>query len=282
MKKLIVLITLAIVTVANAGFFASTDRCSYTGSLTKYETLADAQNAQNAVGGPYAIPNRATDLPYDTGYRDAGIFIVNDAASYYDNYNILATAWWYTTDTANGEYSGWGNPNNTNTGFMQLYDSDSSTVTTASGAFNSSLTEFTLQETGGNAGSADYARLWHAPGVGGAAGLTAGTYIEYSMDITFGGLNGAYDSGLGMYYASGHPTSVDGAFNAIFQNTNTVDTQYNGFYVVDFTFGMDNWAYGQGDALNGALTPSEFGSSVPEPATMVLLGLGSLLIRRKK
>jgi hypothetical protein len=277
------------VALADSSFFVSTDRVSYTGTVTRYDSLVDAQNGTNSVGGPYTIPARNTAAPYNTAYRDAGFFFSKDMPSYYADSNILATAWWYTTaantngaamdDPSGNRYqSGWGNPNNTNTGFLQLYDGNGSTDTSANGYFSGyaggKYTEFTLEVSGQNANAADYARLWPAPAVGGAAGLSAGVYHSYDLDITFTGLEGVV-SGADIV-ATDHPDGVNGTFNAIFENTNTLDAAYRGFYVLNFTFGMDNWAFAQGDAaLNGDLSPSLFATHVPAPgaALLALIGL---------
>jgi hypothetical protein len=276
-------------TQAHADFFASTDRVSYTGTVTRYGTLADAQSGANATG-TYAIPDRVTDAPYNTGYRDAGIFFSSNAPNYSTNSNIFLTAWWYSTvENTNGKpkddtsgdryYSGWGNPNNNNTGFIQLYDGDGSTSTAAKGYFSNYsggyYRNFNLQVAGGGADYAnDWARLWQAPGVGGAGNLTQGIFHSYNLNITFGGLQGSLLPG-GWIEANNHPDSVTGTFTAIFQNTNTADSQYHGYYAVNYTFGLDNWAYGQGnDALNGDFSSSQFAAPVPIPAAFWLLGSG--------
>ncbi len=274
---------LATMAFADAKFIVSTDRVSYTGTLTKYATLADAQAQTNPVGGPYTIPNRDTAAPYNTAYRDAGMYFVKNMPAYDpQDANILLTAWWYTTDPNHGAYSGWGNPNNTNTGFLQLYDGDGSTETAASASFSdwdgTYWTTFTLEVNGLNAiydandPSNDYARLWHAPGIGGAGGLTKGIFHTYDLDVTFGGLQGQAVGGD--IVATDHPDSVVGTFTGIFENTNTLDPQYNGFYVIDYTFGMDNWAWGNQGDLNGAFSDSLF--AVPAPGAVVLgmIGLG--------
>jgi hypothetical protein len=268
------------------GFFVSTDMSTYNGTLTKYGSLDDAQKQQNSIGGPYTIPDRVTGAPYNTGNRDLGLYFAKNWGG--ENANILLTSWWYTTDLNHGQYSGWGNPNNTNTGFIQLYDADGSTSTASSGSFGNfngtNYTTFHLQVSGQNAASDDYARLWQAPGVGGAAGLTRGIFHSYSLDIVFGGLEGTVEAG-GVIRAIDHPDSVSGTFSAIFQNTNTLDSQYLGFYRVAFNIGMDNnWAYGQGGLLNGSFSRSEF--ATPLPGAVVLLGAGLVRLarygRRKK
>lgn len=259
-----------------AGFAAATDRTSYTGTVTRYATLADAQAGANAIG-TYEITPRDTAAPHNTAYRDAGVFFVKNAPHYYTDSSIFLTAWWYTTNPDNGAYSGWGNPNNTNTGFTQLYDDNADTTTSAQGFWNSARNQFTLQASGANSGASEYARLWHAPGVGGAAGLTRGVFHSWSIDVTYGGLAAVFNNGG--WESTAHPASVSGSFDALFENTNTLDPQYQGYYVVSYSFGMDNWAWANRDSLNGAFSDSYFYSTTVIPAPgAALLGLLGLAV----
>lgn len=110
---------------------------------------------------------------------------------------------------------------------------------------------------------------------------TLGTFISYQVDVTFGGLAGKADQvdGTGIL-ATNNPTSVNGTFKSIFQNTNATDHTYNGFYVATLTFGLDNWAYDQGSNLDGegAVESLFWGysrpDSVPEPSPLVVLAFG--------
>lgn len=305
------------ISAAHAGsdFAISTDRVAYTGTVTRYATMDDLNNDVN--GAIYAIPDRVTDSPFDTGSRDIGMFVVNNTPSVYSNANILVTAWSYTTtdntninpdtglpyekDHADGDrlYSGWGNPNNTNTGFLQMYDLDGSTdsqLDAAFGGFDGSYyRELSLSLHGAGATydpdvvPNDYARLWPAPQVGGSAGISVGLFHSYELDVTFSGLEGV-EIAPGVIEATNHPTGVVGTFTAVFENKNATwypdstwaDSTHEGFYKVEYTFNMDNWAYGMGDeALNGDFDSSYF--ITPEPATMSLLGLGAIaLIRRRR
>ena len=75
---------LAIVALAGASLAqavplsASLDNFTYSGTVTRYATLADAQNQTNPTGGPYTIQtvsngprNTRTDLTLDDGRRYA-------------------------------------------------------------------------------------------------------------------------------------------------------------------------------------------------------------------
>jgi len=251
--------------VQASSFYASTDMFSYTGSVTRYATLDDARAGLNSIGGPYTLPSRATDAPYNTPYRDAGIYFVNNAPSYATNANIFLTAWWYTTDAANGAYSGWGNPNNTNTGFVQLYDSAGATSTASNAYFSgwdgTNYTQFNMAVQGQNATYENsYARLWHAPNEGGAGSLTSGVFLDYGLTLTAGGLQGTYDPVTGLVKSTDHPDSVSGLFWAIFQNTNTTDPTLNGYYVANFALG---WTTGPTARVRRSTARSARASSGP-------------------
>ncbi len=273
---------------ANAvDFIASTDRVAYTGTVSTFDTIDDAINNANATG-VYGIPNRATASPFDTPSRDAGIYFLNnfDDGNGVSSENFFATAWWYTTDTNHTRYSGWGNPNNTNTGFVQLADDDGSTTgskTASFGDFDGTFwTSFTLQANGSFATHADdFARLWAAPTVGGPADETYGLMYSWNLDITFTGLEGV-ESGGGVIEAIDHPEGVTGTFTAVFVNEGS-NSALNGFYRADFTFSMDSWAYGQDESLVGGPIDGSHFVVLPAPfsaSVFALAGLGAMRRRR--
>lgn len=262
-------------------FFMSTDLMSYDMTMTKYATLSDAQNATNALGS-YTLTDGATN-----DRRDMGTYFVRDVATFDTDQAIFLTAWWYTTDPNNGQYSGWGNPNNTNTGFIQMYDGDASTVTTWDAQWsvlNAGVADgstFTLSAQGAGADyTSDFARLWHGA-TGGAGSLTRGIFHNWNFQYSASGLTADWDNTHGLYAAYDHPDAVTGSISGIFENTNTTDTQYNGFYVFNGTLNVGSWAYAQGGNLNGAFSDSAFGA-VPEPGSMALLGLAALAGLRKR
>lgn len=249
----------------------STDRFSYEGSVTVFASLTDYTN--NAGGAVHAIPSfTAGSTTYDG--RDLGIFVVQDYANYYADSNIFLTAWYYTI-SPNG--AGWGNPNNTNTGFIQMYDANSSTDTSLTGGWTS-LNQFVLSLTGANADYAnDSARFWPAPTVGGAGSLSDGTFLSYELSLTANFANSATLNGDGLYELNEDPTSVAGTLSGVFVNPDD-----GRVFVFDYTLSMDSWVYDQ-DLANSLQGPypyvegyfaGELLAPVPEPATVTLMGLG--------
>ncbi len=247
----------------------SSDRFAYTGSVTKYSTLADAQANQN--GTTYSLATVDSNNPN----RDLGLLIVKDRISYYPDSNIAMTAWYYTTDTTHSAYSGWGNPDNQNTGFAQLYDEDSSTDTALSASWSNALKRFTLSLQGANAPyAADYSRLW-----GGNPSDTSGEFLSYDLSLTADFANAAADGNNdGFYDINEDPIAVAGGFSGLFKNYGADKATDGGddfFVKFDFSLNMDNWAATTTEPLHGEYSASYFGTNaVPEPASLALLGLG--------
>ncbi len=282
MKKWICISTVAAMLLSASAAMAagviSTDRFGYTGVVKRYDTLADAQAGTNQVGSDVAIGN-----------RDLSLYIVDGVASYDDDQNIIMGSWWYSTEGS----AGWGNTRgNSGSGFLQLYDTDSSTDTNIEmgfGGFDGTYyTEFDLSISGENADYPnDYARFW-VDFQGSGADVVE--YHSYQLDLTATGLQGVVNGTL--VEASNHPTGVTGTYSGLFENVSTSHTQNNGFYTFDLTLDMDNWAW----ANRADLDPYEFSGSyfaapaeavVPEPITlsavgMAMAGLGGYIRRRRR
>lgn len=279
MKRILTALAVALVAIAAQAqtWYASTDKFGYVGTMTKYTTLADAQNQTNA-GNSYTFAQ-----------RDAGLYQMNNAAGFdpgNPDANMFLTAWWYTTDTNNGPYSGWGNPSNTSNSFCQLYDSDGGSVVTKTGGWTSGLYDtFHINVAGVNAdygdpfpNGNDYSRLWD----GETSGSDDGSFISYTLDLTATGLSGV-EITPGFYESSNQPTSVTGSFSGIFENYGSDVVSAAGFYRFELTFNDINWAYANSGSLNGSFSDSYFGAeAVPEPATMALLGAAAVAALRRR
>ena len=289
-KNLLAIALLSLGVAANAQYFAYDERVSYDNlTVTRYGSLADAQNQTNALGGPWdlAAADASIQNPRN-GNRDFSYYISKGTTIDVDQ-SLMLTAWYFTTTPANG--AGWGNPNNTNTGFFQMYDDDNDTVVTSTGGWSvlnagvSDASTFAFSVSGVNAGAAETSRLWHAPNTGGAASLTAGVFHEYALNVTATGLTASFD---GTYFsATDAATSVTGSLTGIFENTNTTDPSLNGFYRYSAGIGTDSWAVANGAVYPAGgvnYAPEGLYAAVPEPATTVglVLGLSALLARRRK
>ncbi|HME46175.1 MAG TPA: PEP-CTERM sorting domain-containing protein [Syntrophorhabdales bacterium] len=281
-------------------YYVDTNRLSYTGTVSTYATLADAQAGTYATG-MYPITNRPADP--QTPYRDAILMMWSNGA--YDGYPPSQPYSFNMNDFYTNVYSstvyhqggeGTNNPNKTPEGIIQLTGGDYGLPSTSNQGFfhgfdGTSYTEYTLQVTGGSSNLTS-SRLWNAPAsytYDPNANLsnwafwnnTLGTFISYQLNVTFEGLAGIADQvdGTGIL-ATNNPTSVNGTFKGVFQNTNTADPTYDGFYVADLTFGLDNWAYDQGSALDGepAVASRFWGYAqadpLPEPSALFLLAFG--------
>lgn len=246
---------------AMAGFIASNDAFfSYTGTVKAPD------------GNTYAIPFYVSS-PGNTTYtgRDASVYVTSNAPTVYtgagyENTTVFETNW----------YSGSNNPNNSDTGFVQLYDLTNVGVASVSGGWtDSSYTMFTFT-VAGNAGSGDptFDRLWAAPKVGGPASDTAGAFGAYSLVLTATFAPGAVtEESPGWFSTDATPLSITGSFSGLFTNTGTYAP---GLYQFDFDFLDESWA-----GNNGVGSPSYFGASavaVAEPATLGMFGFGLIAL----
>lgn len=263
------------------GGFVSTDRFGYNGTINRYDSLDDALD-------PAGVSPSDTISVTD---RDLSLFIA-DNDTLVSDWNIMMGSWWYTTDAS-------GNPGNGNThgntgvGFTQLYDTDGSTDSNISMAFNNfdgtHYTQFDLSLMGSNAGSDDGARLSAYDNVN-----DGGIWHEYGLNLTATGLQGTMTS-PGIIESFNQPTGVSGAITGVFEITENQTSPANqGFYTVDFGLSMTNWAWANrsdlmtqneaGDPIPGEFAQSTF-RTVPVPATLGLFGLGLLglgVLRRRR
>lgn len=281
----LILAALATPVLAVDAGVVSTERFGYSGSVQRFATLADAQAGTNIID------------TLTVGDRDLLMSFIKDDTDFADE-NIALGSWWHTLDTffspTEGR-AGWGNTRgNTGVGYMQLFDTDASTDTSVSMAFDNFdgtfWTEFDFSVTGGNANSADdFARFSAIDNVN-----DGGIWHEYDFSFTASGLEGVQVTPF-VIESNNQPTGVSGGITGIFEITENQTSPANqGFYVLDLDLTMVNWAWDNRFDLtpnvssnNGAsFFDGSFGDSlfrtVPAPSSAALLGLAGLAASRRR
>lgn len=263
--------------------FASSDRFGYTGTIQRFNSLADAQAGANAID------------TIAVGDRDMSLFVAGGGAGGVSDHSVVMGSWWYTTDEQGR--AGHGNTRgNTGVGFMQLFDDGAATRSSLDMSFSNfngtHYTDFNFSMTGENAGASEHSRLSAIDNVN-----DGGTFHSYALDMTVTGLQGV-DDGSGLISAVGQPADVEGSFTGIFEITETQTSSDNlGFFVFNFDITMINWAYENRDDLmtqdeNGDPIADTFPDShfiaaavIPLPGPAALSGLGLVAvgaIRRRR
>ncbi len=271
-------LTLAASAALASPLYVNYDNFHYQGTVSRYSTLGDAQAGVNAIST--ASISTAVNGPRSTleNARDGQVYVASGATGYDpNNLAYVSTAWYFTTMPANGD--GWGNPNNANTGFVQYYDT--SAVPVVSGGWSNGNTQFSLNVSGGDGDTANYARLWAAPALGGPAGDTAGVFRAFELSLvadftaaaTLNGTTGWYESALA-------PSALTAGATGIFENQSTTNPSLNGFYAFDLAFAPGSWAQDNGATWDGGGTtqyaPQAFfaaPATVPEPGSVALLAI---------
>jgi len=136
----------------------------------------------------------------------------------------------------------------------------------------------------------DLSRLWPAPIIGGSSLLSAGSFVDYSFQLTADFANSATEdpSNPGWYFLNEEPIAVSGTLKGIFDNRCTdlsalsdgayscPDTSVDGFYAFDFDIGLQSWAFDNLENLGDAhpYSTSYFAAEVPEPSSLPLMMFG--------
>jgi len=207
-------------------FYASSERFGYTGTVSVYDTWADANSGRNARCSGTAWPQ-----------RDGAIFVVKNAPEYWVDSNLILTNWF-----ANNGAS----PSDTNEGFFQLYDENADAWQNQKASWSRDRNTFTVSAKGRNAtyGSTDpmdYARLWNACAVPGSGESTSGTFLRYEYELVAMGLNGVEDP-AGFITNTTNASNYSGHFRGIFHNESTSSPASNGYYVFGIQFNDISWA----------------------------------------
>ncbi len=242
----------AVSSAAVTDFIADTNQFGYQGTVRNV--------TENT--GPWAFPTP----------RDGVAFYAYNVPGYSANYNAIQSNWYQHPLS------------NQNPGFFQLNDGGTVTSATAEWTQNGSLWDFTYTVSGTDATYENsWSRLWQ-PDQNMAWG---GTFTEYTYTLTATGMTTAINSD-GWRESTSDPAGITGSFVATF--ISTFDVNKNPItdgdtYDVSLVFDKSYW---DGTNWSDVYDGVEYGNysyfaAVPEPATMLLLGMGALgLLRSKK
>jgi hypothetical protein len=289
-KFLAVLIASTVTSVVFASpLHISYDNFNYRGTVTRYSSLSDAQSGVNALSQTSIATATNGSSSTLNNARDGAIYVASSTPSAYATANQSAfyTAWYFinpSTTAPNNTTNGFGNPNNSNNGFVQ-YVETATVPSTTTGGWSNSYQTFSLGLSGGAGDSNNAARLWAAPSSGGPSSDTRGIFRSFNLNLVADFLNSAtLNTGTGWYETLQNPTSILGSATGIFEN-DSVNTSLNGFYSFNFAFAPGSWAQNVGatwlsNPTTSVSTNAFFAapkiSSVPTPSSILLLGLAAL------
>ena len=166
---------------------------------------------------------------------------------------------WYAS--LNGQNDGIGNPSNSATGYVSVFDPDNSGVTSSTGTWNASHTQFTLNIIGttpNSPGDLNFNnRVWSPTGTNTSQ---EGHYTNYDLSLTANFAAGTVTETnpfLDWFSTTSGPTSVTGTLNGTYVNTGSDPGTYN----VALNFNNINWAGANGIVDNGTGVAPYFGAT---------------------
>lgn len=231
--------------------FVSCERFGYIGTVSVYNSFAEAQSGRNPRYSNLAVPQRG-----------GSIYMAKAMGGEYGEFNAFLTNWYSTTDPNPEQNVGKGNPHNTNVGFLQIYDNNADNWQNQTASWNKTKNVFTFESKGKNASypsqsnPGEYARLWNAGAPNGSGEATKGTYLQYEIKFVASGIVGTDGDNDGFIEYQGNNGTYSGYYRAIFRNESERFPASNGWYVVNVTFNNDCWA-----VTNGVAKPNHFGSA---------------------
>ncbi|MDY0220357.1 MAG: PEP-CTERM sorting domain-containing protein [Desulfobacterium sp.] len=257
-KSVILTILLVLVlglTAHATPYYVETSNLGYTGTVSYYDSAGTLLGSSNT-----------------TQPRNAYVLIKHDPGN--DSYFAFTPDWEYHI------------PSNQDDSFFQIDDINGSSVISSSGSWNSALTEFSVHVTGQNSTSAaDLSAAWMPD----LSTLGYGTWLDYDLSLTASGMTAIIDNGW--FWNGTWPASIAGTFTGKFKSDDSnVDTIYEVALTLSSTL-FDNILanyhipiYDNEDPPNiigyepvtdiNDVIVNEFGTPIPEPSTIFLLGVG--------